>query len=261
MCGAANCIASCRARHPSSSGKPVVAAARALAILNAFTVEAHHLGLTDVARRVGLPKTTTLRLLKTLEASGYVAQDEFARWRLGPATASLGARYQVSFDIRANVEPAMRRLSDSTGQDISFFVQDGNRRIRLVKMMCPTAQHAQSIVGESMPLDQGAAGRVMLAAMGQQGEVYDAIRHRGYHITVGEAKKRGASIAVPVFGSRWRVVGALCIGAPAGENASAELSKFASKLKRAAASLSAALSYDADDATQRVKVARSSWHP
>jgi DNA-binding IclR family transcriptional regulator len=240
----------------------VIAVARALCILDAFTAQAHHLGLTDLSQRLGLPKTTTLRLLKTLEASDYLVQDDVAKWRLGPATASLGARYQVSFDIRANVEPALRRLSDATGQDISFFVQDGNRRIRLVKVMYPSAQHGQARVGESMPLEQGAAGRVMLAAMGQQGEVYDEIRRRGYHVTVGEAKRRAASIAVPVFGSRWRVVGALCIGAPAADDVAIELARFAPRLKRAAESLSAALSYDdADGATQRVKVARSSWHP
>lgn len=119
-----------------------------------------------------------------------MAQGEGAQWRLGPATASLAARYQVSFDISANIEPALRKLSDSTGHDASFFVQEGNRRVRLVKVMFPDAQHSRtSRVGESMPLDRGAAGKVMLAAMGTQGKLYDDIRSRGFHVTVAEAKK------------------------------------------------------------------------
>jgi len=239
----------------------VQATVRSLAILDVFTVEEPHLGLSEIGRRTSLPKATALRLLKTLAASGYVAQNDDAEWRLGPATASLGARYQVSFDIRANVEPALRKLSDATGQDASFFVQDGNRRVRLVKVMCPDAQHSPARVGESMPLDQGAAGRVMLAALGQRGELYDQIRTRGYHVTVGEAKRTSASIAVPVFGSRWRVEGALCMGAPAGADAEAKLTGFAGRLKRAAESLSAALSYDDDAATRRLTVVRSTWHP
>ncbi|MEJ8825892.1 IclR family transcriptional regulator C-terminal domain-containing protein [Variovorax humicola] len=101
----------------------------------------------------------------------------------------------------------------------------------------------------------------MLAAMGQRGELYDQIRANGFHVTVGEAKKASASIAVPVFGSRWRVVGALCIGAPADANVAASLAKLAPRLKRAAESLSASLSYDDDSAVQRVTMARSTWHP
>ncbi|MDM0113711.1 IclR family transcriptional regulator [Variovorax sp. J22R133] len=239
----------------------VLSASRALAILDVFTVEEPHLGLSEIGRRVKLPKATALRLLKTLASSGYVAQNERAEWRLGPATASLGARYQVSFDIRANIEPALRKLSDATGHDASFFVQEGDRRVRLVKVMFPDARHSNARVGESMPLDQGAAGKVMLAAMGQRGEIYDQIRARGFHVTVGEAKKASASIAVPVFGSRWRVVGALCIGAPAEGNVADRLAKLAPRLKRAAESLSASLSYDDDSAVQRVTMARSTWHP
>jgi DNA-binding IclR family transcriptional regulator len=234
---------------------------RALAILDVFTVEEPLLGLSEIGRRAVLPKATALRLLKTLEESGYVVKNERAEWRLGPATASLSARYQVSFDIHANIEPALRRLSDTTGHDTSFFVQEGNRRVRLVKVMYPDALHNSARIGDSMPLDQGAAGRVMLAAMGQQGELYDVIRARGYHVTVGEAKRTSASIAVPVFGSRWRVVGALCIGAPADGDVEAKLTKLAPRLKRTAESLSAALSYDEDTATQRVTMARSTWHP
>lgn len=239
----------------------VTAAARALAILDVFTIEEPHLGLSDIARRTSLAKPTALRLLKTLESSGYVVQNENAHWRLGPATASLGARYQVSFDIRARIEPALRKLSDATGRDTSFFVQEGNRRIRLVKVMFPNAQHNVSRVGESMPLELGAPGKVMLAAMGRQGAVYDEIRARGFHVTVAEAKSRSASIAVPVFGNRWRVVGALCIGAPVSAEVEAELTSFAPRLKRAAEGLSASLSYDDDEVTRRLEVARSNWHP
>lgn len=239
----------------------VVSAARTLAILNVFTIEAPFLGLSEIGRRVHLPKATTLRLLKTLEADAYVAQNENSEWRLGPATASLAARYQMSFDIRANIEPALRRLSDATGHDASFFVKEGTRRIRLVKVMYPSATHSAARVGESMPLDQGAAGKVMLAAMGQQGEPYDQIRARGYHVTVGEAKRASASIAVPVFGSRWKMVGALCIGAPVTKGVEATLKRFAPRLARAAQELSAALSYDHDPQSQRVSVARSTWHP
>lgn len=239
----------------------VAAAARALDILDVFTMEYPHLGLSEIARRARLAKSTTQRLLKTLESRGYVVQNEAAQWRLGPATASLGGRYQIAFDIRENVEPVLRKLSDAIGRDTSFFVRDGDRRIRLIKIQYPDARHNRSQVGESMPLDRGAAGKVILAAMGQQGKLYDEIRARGYHVTVGEAKVASASIGVPVFGSRWKVVGALCIGAPAEAGVEIRLAGFAPQLRRAAETLSAALSYESDGVSRRLVHARATWHP
>lgn len=248
-------------RPADSSDSGVAAVTRTLAILDVFTLDAPYLGLSEISRRVGLPKATTQRLLKTLAAAGYVAQNDTAHWRLGPATASLATRYQMSFDIHSNIEPVLRRLSDDTGQDTSFFIQEGNRRIRLVKVMCRDGPHGATRVGESMPMDLGSPGKVMLAATGQQGALFDGIRARGFHVTVGEAKKTSASIAVPVFGSRWRVVGALCIGARVAPGIEATLAGFAPRLKRAGQVLSAALSYDGDAATRRVTIARSTWHP
>ncbi|ALM84523.1 IclR family transcriptional regulator [Bordetella sp. N] len=238
----------------------VAAATRALAILDVFSMEEPHLGLSDIARRVGLAKTTALRLLKTLEASHYVARTEQAQWRLGPATASLGSRYTMAFDVRESIEPALRKLSDETGEDMSFFVRDGDRRIRLVKVRCPQASHNRARVGEAMPLDRGASGLVLLAYMGEAGPLYDAIRARGYHVTVGEARQTSASIAVPVFGNRWRVAGALCIGMPVSSDVAPRLHAYAPRLMQAAQALSAMLSFDAGVARHGSRL-QATWHP
>jgi DNA-binding IclR family transcriptional regulator len=74
---------------------------------------------------------------------------------------------------------ALRKLSDATGHDASFFVQEGTRRIRLLGVMFPDAVHGAARVGESMPLDRGAVAKVMLAAVGERGPLYDEIRHKG----------------------------------------------------------------------------------
>lgn len=245
-----------------ASGTTVItAAARALDILDVFTIDDPHLGVSEIARRINLAKSTTQRLLKTLESRGYVVQTESAHWRLGPSTASLSARYQMAFDIREKVEPALRKLSDATGKNASFFVRDGNKRIRLIRVKYPDASQNIASVGESMPLELGAAGKVMLAALGEQGALYEDIRKRGFHITIGEARVASASIAVPVFGSRWRVIGALCIGAPAEPGVERMLLAFSQKLLEAAKALSAALSFDDDKTTQTLMKTRATWHP
>ena len=56
---------------------------RAFDVLKA--VAARPLGVTEIASRTRLPKSTVARLLATLEAAGAVAQEPDARYGLGPA--------------------------------------------------------------------------------------------------------------------------------------------------------------------------------
>ena len=104
-------------------GELVEAVSRALALLDAFTIEDVSLRLTEMARRAGLPKSSTLRLARTLAASGYLATTEEGTWRLGPSAAWLGARYQVGFDIHQSIGPEMQVLANATRRSVSYFVR------------------------------------------------------------------------------------------------------------------------------------------
>jgi DNA-binding IclR family transcriptional regulator len=238
----------------------VTAAARALAVLDALTITDRSLALSELSRRVVLSKATTLRLLRTLAASGYVVQLENTAWRLGPATASLGARYQVAFDLHDTVERVLQKLTTTTGQNSSFFVRDGDKRIRLAKMSSTDRPGYLPRIGESLPLDKGATGQVILAASGRSGALYDTIRARGFHVTLGEAKKSSASVAAAVFGTHQQVVGAICIGGPIEEMTEQMLFSFGPQLVRVARSLSTELSSGGgrDDPLTRVQ---AHWHP
>jgi DNA-binding IclR family transcriptional regulator len=238
----------------------VTAVQRALAVLDAFTIDDGQLGISELARRAGLAKTTAFRLAGTLSASGYLVQAESGLWRLGPATAWLGARYQVSFDIHNAIEPVLQELAGATGQSASFFVREGNVRIRLVRVRGAEAASYSVRVGEAMPLDKGSPGKVILAFNGRAGKEYDAIRKRGFHVTVGEAHQGAASVAAPVFGARWTVVGALSLGGAAAGLPRARLAGYAPTVVKAAARLSSALSRNSQGA-RPLAMATSTWHP
>jgi DNA-binding IclR family transcriptional regulator len=69
----------------------------------------------------------------------------------------------------------------------------------------------------------------------------DSIRKRGFHLTIGEARAGGASISAPVFGSRWNVLAALCVGVPASDATKTLLPGCAPALVAGATKLSRAL--------------------
>lgn len=238
----------------------VEAVSRALALLDAFTVDDASLRLTELARRTGIPKNSALRLARTLAAAGYLSVTENRAWRLGPAAAWLGARYQVAFDLHHNIEPEMQALARSSGRSVSYFVHDGRSRVRLLHVHGDAASGRPRRIGEPMPIDRGSPGQVLLAFAGRAGALYEAIRRRGWHLTIGEARRGGASVAAPVFGSRWSVVGALCIGVPAAEASEAMLCSYVPSLIAATTRLSRLLEQDRQPVAALMRKP-GAWHP
>ena len=246
---------------PSHQNGPIVTAVlRALALLDAFGVHDAQLSLATLAERTRLAKPTALRMARTLATAGYLVPLEGGHWRLGPAVAQLGARYQRAFDLRNVIEPALHALAQQSGHGVSFFTLEQGQRVRLLRVRGADGFVSPTRVGEPLPLDRGAAGKVIQAFMGAEGAEFESIRARGYHFTVGEADAIAASIAAPVFAARGSVLGALSVAAANNPTAIARLQLHARALRDAAERLSTTLAasrYAELDA----QVQRSHWHP
>ncbi|MCZ2495712.1 helix-turn-helix domain-containing protein [Xylophilus sp. Kf1] len=238
----------------------VQAVTRALGILDAFGMTDSQLALAELARRTGMPKPTVLRLARTLARSAYLVACDGGAWRLGPAAARLGARYQRSFDLRNLIEPALQRLADETGRSASFFALEDRQRVRLLRVRGKDGFVSPTRVGESLPLEKGAAGQVILAFSGGRGRALAAIRERGWHLTVGEADAGSASVAAPVFAGPRTLLGAISLVAPADDDAVAGLARHAQALAAAGSALSRAFSSTVFQAGDRVTM-RSLWYP
>jgi DNA-binding IclR family transcriptional regulator len=236
----------------------VIAVTRALSLMEAFEVGESTLSLAELSRRAGMHKTTALRLARTLALSQYMVQAEDGQWRLGPAAGWLGARYQAGFDVNNVVEPALHQLVKETDESASFYVREGDIRSCVARVEGPQSVRHNVRIGERLPLNKGAPGRVILAFSGASGEPYESIRERGYHISMGEREAEVSSVAAPVFGLNWRLLGSMCISGPSSRLTKAKLEKYAKVVIRAANQLSYALAGGRSAATPR---AVSRWHP
>ncbi|MGE4238905.1 IclR family transcriptional regulator [Ramlibacter sp.] len=236
----------------------VIAVTRALSLMEAFALGESSLPLAELSRRAGMHKTTALRLARTLALSQYMVQTEDGQWRLGPASGWLGARYQAGFDVNNVVEPALHELVKQTGESASFYVREGAIRSCVARVEGPRSVRHNVRIGERLPLDKGAPGRVILAFTGASGEPYESIRKRGFHISLGEREAEVASAAAPVFGLNWRLLGSMCISGPSSRLTKTKLEKYAKEVIRAANQLSYALAGSKSPATP---AALSKWHP
>src|SRR5258707_6222580 len=89
---------------------------RGLRILSEFSAREPVLGAPELSKRIGIPRTTTFRLLQTLEALGFLERATGDRhFRLGVAVLRLGLGYLSSLGLTYLRTAILERLRDQTG--------------------------------------------------------------------------------------------------------------------------------------------------
>lgn len=233
-------VASSRSQAPRepAGGGGVIAVSRAMAILDAFKSGESALTLGELARRTGLHKTTVLRIARTMAAARYLVQLDNGSWRLGPGAGWLGARYQTVFGQTACIEPVLHELSRITGESAAFYVREGDSRSCVVRVDGPQTIRHHVRMGEMLPVNRGAIGRVLLAFSGEPGELYEGIRRAGHHVTRGERDPQVASVALPVFGINQRLIGCVAVSGPIARFTPKACARHVQALRKAASRLS-----------------------
>lgn len=225
----------------------VAAVDRAISILNAFDDGAPRLELAELARRTGLYKSTLLRLAASLERGGLLRRDEDGAFRLGPMLFRLGTLYRNAFDLRELTLPVMQRLADRTGESVSFYVREGDKRICLFRVHATQHRLLHYLQpGTVFPATTGAAGKVLTAWSEPFGPDAEAQRERviafsGSGRTIADTN----AMSVPVLDADGSLVGAMSLAGPALRFGEEERPNLAAALLEAGAELTELLGGDA----------------
>lgn len=98
----------------------------AIAILGCFAPETPELAITDVARRLNMPKSTVSRLMKAMADGGLVEQHEVSRrYRVGLVPFRLGQLYQSHLKVLELMEAEVAGLVEETGFTVYVCVLNG----------------------------------------------------------------------------------------------------------------------------------------
>jgi len=141
---------------------------RGLAILSAFTPDRPDLGISELARKLDLTRSTTHRYVATLTTLGYLQQDDSTRkYRLGPRVLDLGFSVLGSLGLREIAAPHLRRLTDTTGHTSNLAIRDDTDVILIDRVRGrPGPYHRLEFnlhVGSRIPAYCSATGKALLA--------------------------------------------------------------------------------------------------
>jgi DNA-binding IclR family transcriptional regulator len=193
----------------------------ALSILESLA-SAHQMGVTELAKKLGLGKSSVFRLLATLVARGYVEKDSRTdRYQLTPRLFAVGSLAASRLGLRETAQPVMERLAADTGHTVNLGMLDDFRTVSLLLVESPHPLSIHMRIG-GLPAHATATGKVLLAAL-SDGELARRLEGRRLErLTPGTIKRRADLLAelVRVRAQRFALddeecsVGLRCVGAP-----------------------------------------------
>ena len=240
---------------------------RAVAILDLLAREGWRTG-ADVARELGVHRSTALRLLGTLERHALVERNpKTAKYRLGRRLPQLASVVTVGHDLRSVARPVCEGLAEATGETVTLDVLEGDEIVPIEQAVGSTAIVSVNWLGRRTPVHCTASGKVILAFSA------DEIRHRllsrplekrtpqsivdvtelekqlaaareaGFARTFEELEVGLDAIAAPVLSTDGDVVAAVDVSGPAHRLQAVGGPDFVGLTRQAAADLSRRLGY------------------
>ena len=208
-----------------------------LRVLESFSLTEPVLGVTEIARKVDLHKSSVSRILATLEKAGYVERDVgTGRFRLGLGLIALTGPLLANLDVRRVAQPELEELTRRTSKPVRSW--SGTARVRRRRTGAkPQGGEAHRPVGTRYDTYQSASVQVFLSEM-PPAEVQllferrrlvgpdaaDAVQAyldelsdahgRGYAVNDGRTSLEEVGIAAPVHDHRGVLVAAILLSAP-----------------------------------------------
>ncbi len=206
-----------------------------LRVLECFDRDAvDAMNLSEIARRIGVSRSSAFRLVHTLERLGYLArEDESKTYRLGARVMSLGYAFLSSKDIAELARPELRRLRATTRCSTHLGILDGRDVLYIARYAAHEPAGTMIAVGARLPAHATTMGRVLLAhrpaayvrehfggplarftertpvTLDALEALLAADRARGYAISHSNFESGIASIAAPVFDASGDVAAAI----------------------------------------------------
>jgi len=213
---------------------------RGLVILDAFSSDPAGLGVNELARRLGLHKSTVSRLCATLERAGYLKRDErTGKLRLGARIYQLAGMNSGDLDPRMVARPILLGLVEACGETAHLAVREGQDVVTIEVVDGSRSIRLQSRVGQRRPVHASALGKAILAwlppdeleaVLGSQSferltpntiasqaqlmEDLERVRQRGYSTDLEELEEGLRCVGAPVRDETGRVTGAISVSGP-----------------------------------------------
>lgn len=241
---------------------------RAIKVLKYVCNNSTPVGLSQISRGVKLDKTTTWRLLITLEKENMVQQDPVSKKYIPAANISNLSNTWRS-DVRQIARPYLEELLHETGETVCLIVAIGLERLCIEVLRADKNINAGQNIGYRAPIYKGASGRVLMAyrpieeverILDETGleqstpqsitdrDIYmselEKTRARGFAATSGDLMLGLSAVSSPIFDKQKELASALVVKGSQARMPNSIISKMSESVLTTASAISEELGVD-----------------
>ncbi|GAB2802586.1 IclR family transcriptional regulator [Streptomyces daliensis] len=220
--------------------------------------------LEQVSQRLGVHKSTALRLLRTLHEHGIVYRQPDQRYRLGARLFALAQEAVENLDVREIAHPHLVELNERTGHTVHLAVYEENEVLYIDKVESRYPVRMYSRIGKPVAITVAAVAKLLLADLPETerravAERLDypmytprstpnaaafrtelaKVREQGWATDLGGHEESINCVGAPIRGADGRAVAAMSVSAPNVVVSADELLKLVPLVRRTADAVSA----------------------
>lgn len=151
-----------RKSTPSAYSAPIVS--KAMRVLKMIVTAPKNPGISEIAARLSLAKSTTHGILAALEESGWVLRDPVTRkYTAGHAVKNVGEAAKVRVPLVPQARPLLERLSNDLDEDVFLGIFTGHHILILDQIESSKELKVTAKPGTRLPIYAGSAGKIFLA--------------------------------------------------------------------------------------------------
>ncbi|MEN3284487.1 MAG: IclR family transcriptional regulator, acetate operon repressor [Solirubrobacteraceae bacterium] len=203
--------------------------------------ERQPVGVSEVGRELGIPKSSAQRALVVLRDAGWlrpIDEGRATRWALTPRALIVGSRAGGEMRLTAVARPTMEHLHAETRESIHLLVREGDDMVLVEHLESPQPVRSSYPLGMRAPMSASSTGKAFLAALAPE-EAAEVIAHglrattaatitdpqqlledleetraRGYATSRGELSADISAVAAAILDARRRPVASMSISLP-----------------------------------------------
>jgi len=241
---------------------------KAIRILDLLAAEPNQ-GISDIARSLGLPKSSVFGILETLSVMGVLERSgENGKFHLGTKLIEWGNRAQIDLDLCRIARPFLQGLNAQFDETVHLTILDKDEVLYLDCVESRQRLRTYSVIGVRAPLYCTSVGKAILAyqdddeirriarekgleafterTIADEDQLFKEVRRvrsAGYAVDDMEHEDHLRCVGAPIRNARGEVFASLSLSGPAERNTHERIALMAPSVVRAGLEISRRLGY------------------
>lgn len=244
---------------------------RALSVLQCLGQSKRGFSISEIGRRLKIPKSSAHLILTTLERRGFLQKNtQTGKYHFGLQLVSLSRSALENLDLREEAKPFLRSLMQETGLTVHMAVLEREEAVIIEKVEAPGLVRLASWIGRRLDVNCTGVGKVLIAFLPNDEldhllRTKDFARHNsrtiisktalrrelalvkqsGYALDNEEDEPGVCCIGAPVFDENGKVVAAISVAGTTSQIGTDRVPIVAGQVMRAARGISSRLGHPA----------------